>query len=210
MTVPTARLRGACLTLLLLVPAGLSAQMRASERGAVSQTIDGTVITIDYSRPQVRGRDSLFGGVEKWGAVWTPRQLRDDAEVNRPIAGRPRRRRAPPAGPQPGSGPWSSTGTGCTTCLSDSTADQLGTRSSRAPVRSTRSDLHSRTSGAMKARSSSAGAPPGDLPCDGAEARAHYAAPTRSPTWGPTPFAGPGSLTAFHRRRPRWSTRTAC
>lgn len=49
-----------------------SAQIRASERGAVSQTIDGTTITIDYSRPQARGRDSLFGGVVPWGKVWTP------------------------------------------------------------------------------------------------------------------------------------------
>ena len=86
MTVPTARLQGACLTLLLLVPAGLSAQMRASERGSVSQTIDGTVITIGYSRPQVRGRDSLFGGVEKWGAVWTPgANYATTLEVNRPL-----------------------------------------------------------------------------------------------------------------------------
>ena len=86
MTAPTARVHGACLALLLLVPAGLSAQMRASERGSVSQTIDGTVITIDYSRPQVRGRDSLFGGVEKWGAVWTPgANYATTLEVNRPI-----------------------------------------------------------------------------------------------------------------------------
>ncbi|HRZ10013.1 MAG TPA: DUF2911 domain-containing protein, partial [Gemmatimonadales bacterium] len=86
MTVPTAGVHGACLALLLLVPAGLSAQMRASERGSVSQTIDGTTITIDYSRPQVRGRDSLFGGVEKWGAVWTPgANYATTLEVNRPL-----------------------------------------------------------------------------------------------------------------------------
>lgn len=86
MTAPTARLRGACLTLLLLVPSALTAQMRASERGAVSQTIDGTTITIDYARPQVRGRDSLFGGVEKWGTVWTPgANYATTLEINRPI-----------------------------------------------------------------------------------------------------------------------------
>jgi len=82
----TARLRGACLTLLLLLPGALSAQMRSSERGAVSQTIDGTIITIDYSRPQVRGRDSLFGQWVPWGAVWTPgANFATTLEVNRPI-----------------------------------------------------------------------------------------------------------------------------
>jgi hypothetical protein len=86
MPAPTARLRGACLTLLLLVPSILTAQMRASERGAVSQTIDGTTITIDYARPQVRGRDSLFGGVEHWGAVWTPgANFATTLEIDRPI-----------------------------------------------------------------------------------------------------------------------------
>ncbi|HQR18254.1 MAG TPA: DUF2911 domain-containing protein [Gemmatimonadales bacterium] len=86
MPTPTARPFGACLTLLLLVPSTLPAQMRASERAAVSQTIDGTVITIDYARPQVRGRDSLFGGVEHWGAVWTPgANWATTLEVNRPL-----------------------------------------------------------------------------------------------------------------------------
>lgn len=48
------------------------AQIRASERGSVSQTVDGTVITVDYGRAQVRGRDSLFGKVVTKGEVWTP------------------------------------------------------------------------------------------------------------------------------------------
>lgn len=86
MTVPTAPHRSACLALLLLVPSVLTAQMRSSERGAVSQTIDGTVITIDYSRPQVRGRDSLFGKWVHWGAVWTPgANFATTLEVNRPL-----------------------------------------------------------------------------------------------------------------------------
>ena len=81
----TARLGAACLSLLLL-PGSVTAQVRASERGAVSQTIDGTIITIDYSRPQVRGRDPLFGGVEHWGAVWTPgANFATTLETNRPI-----------------------------------------------------------------------------------------------------------------------------
>ncbi len=37
-----------------VVPA--QAQIKASERGGVHQTIDGTTITIDYARPRARGR----------------------------------------------------------------------------------------------------------------------------------------------------------
>jgi hypothetical protein len=48
------------------------AQVRASERGSVSQTVDGTVITVDYGRPQARGRDSLFGRVVTRDEIWTP------------------------------------------------------------------------------------------------------------------------------------------
>ncbi len=49
-----------------------AAQVRASERGTVSQTIDGAVLTINYSRPRVRGRSPLFGKVVHWGEIWTP------------------------------------------------------------------------------------------------------------------------------------------
>lgn len=54
----------------LAVPA--EGQIRASERGSVSQTVDGTVITVDYGRAQARGRDSLFGKVVTRDEVWTP------------------------------------------------------------------------------------------------------------------------------------------
>jgi hypothetical protein len=50
----------------------LSAQIRASEIGTVSQTVDGTTIMIEYSRPRARGRDPIFGGVVHWGEHWTP------------------------------------------------------------------------------------------------------------------------------------------
>lgn len=49
-----------------------AAQIRASERGAVSQTVDGTTVSVDYGRPQARGRTELFGGEIPWGKVWTP------------------------------------------------------------------------------------------------------------------------------------------
>ncbi|MBC7844328.1 MAG: DUF2911 domain-containing protein, partial [Gemmatimonadaceae bacterium] len=48
------------------------AQLMASEAGSVSQTIDGTKISVDYSRPRARGRTGLFGTRIHWGEVWTP------------------------------------------------------------------------------------------------------------------------------------------
>ena len=51
---------------------GVQAQIRASELGSVSQVIDGTRISIEYSRPRARGRQDLFGGEVKWQEVWTP------------------------------------------------------------------------------------------------------------------------------------------
>ena len=59
------------LLLPFIVPAALGAQVKSSERASVSQTVDGTVIQVDYGRPQARGRDPLFGGVVEWGRVWT-------------------------------------------------------------------------------------------------------------------------------------------
>ncbi len=50
-----------------------SAQVKASEIGSMSQVIDGTKITMQYSRPRVRGRNPLFGtSAVHWGEVWTP------------------------------------------------------------------------------------------------------------------------------------------
>jgi len=48
------------------------AQIYASERATLKQIIAGTEITIDYSRPSVRGRDSIFGKEVTWDEVWTP------------------------------------------------------------------------------------------------------------------------------------------
>jgi hypothetical protein len=63
-----------------------AAQIVASERASVAQTVDGTQITVDYSRPRLRGRTNIYGGLEKWGTVWTPGA--DDAtaiKVTRPV-----------------------------------------------------------------------------------------------------------------------------
>lgn len=56
----------------VLAATPVRAQIYASERATLSQTIAGTVITIDYSRPSLRGRDSIFGDEVEWDEVWTP------------------------------------------------------------------------------------------------------------------------------------------
>ena len=59
--------------LLVVPPALMQAQIRASEVGTVSQVMDGTKITVQYSRPRARGRDPIFGTkAVHWDEVWTP------------------------------------------------------------------------------------------------------------------------------------------
>ena len=66
-------------------PVDATAQIRASERGAVSQTIDDTTITVDYARPTARGRE-LFGALVPWGVVWAPgANWATTLETNKPI-----------------------------------------------------------------------------------------------------------------------------
>lgn len=68
-----ARYTLAAASLALLAPAAAVAQIRASEIGTVSQIVDGTKLTIEYSRPRARGRDQIFGTrAVHWGEVWTP------------------------------------------------------------------------------------------------------------------------------------------
>jgi len=53
----------------------LEARIRGSERAVVTQTVDGTTISVDYARPRARGRDPVFGaegGIVDWGHIWTP------------------------------------------------------------------------------------------------------------------------------------------
>ena len=64
----------------------LGAQVKPSEYASVSQTVDGTVITVDYSRPQVRGRRDVFGKIVPAGDVWTPgANWATTLEVSKPI-----------------------------------------------------------------------------------------------------------------------------
>jgi hypothetical protein len=69
------------------MPAGISAQIRASELAVMSQTIDGTVITVEYSRPRSRGRDPIFGTkAVRWDEVWTPgANWATTLELNKPV-----------------------------------------------------------------------------------------------------------------------------
>jgi hypothetical protein len=68
-----------------VVPSAVG-QIRASERATVSQTIDGTVITVDYSRPRMRGRGQVFGGEVKWEEIWTPgANMATTLELSKPI-----------------------------------------------------------------------------------------------------------------------------
>jgi hypothetical protein len=69
---PPAAGLAAGLVLLISIVSQADAQVRASERGGVSQRVDGTDIVVDYARPQTRGRDDIFGGVIHWSEVWTP------------------------------------------------------------------------------------------------------------------------------------------
>jgi hypothetical protein len=58
---------------LSVLPVVTAAQIRASERSTLSQTIDGTVISLNYARPRLRGRAQVFGTkTVRWDEVWTP------------------------------------------------------------------------------------------------------------------------------------------
>lgn len=75
----------ASLALFMLIPAEAPAQVRASERASVAQTVDGTVISLDYSRPQARGRSQIFGGPVRWDRPWTGANEATVLELNRDV-----------------------------------------------------------------------------------------------------------------------------
>ena len=64
------------LTAFLALPAASAQEPAAgkpkpSQRGSVSQRINETTITLDYSRPVARGRE-LFGKLVPYGRIWCP------------------------------------------------------------------------------------------------------------------------------------------
>jgi len=58
--------------ILALASTPSAAQVRGSEHATLSQVIDGTVLSMEWHRPSLRGRESLFGGQIHWGEIWTP------------------------------------------------------------------------------------------------------------------------------------------
>ncbi|HUF68428.1 MAG TPA: DUF2911 domain-containing protein [Longimicrobiales bacterium] len=70
--------------LFALVPGDATAQIRASERGGVFQTVDGTTFRIEYSRPQARERE-LFGDIVPWGKVWTGANWATTLELDKDV-----------------------------------------------------------------------------------------------------------------------------
>ncbi len=63
-------------TILMAAAAALSgvqlgSAQQASQHGVVAQTVNETVVTLEYDRPVARGRE-LFGGIVEWDAIWTP------------------------------------------------------------------------------------------------------------------------------------------
>ena len=82
------KVRPLAIALSLVTATDLHAQIRASEMGTFTQVIDGTKISMTYSRPRGRGRDTLFGSVKsvRWDEVWTPgANYATTFEVNRPV-----------------------------------------------------------------------------------------------------------------------------
>jgi hypothetical protein len=81
--VPSSRL---CLVL-CLAPMVANAQIRASERSTLTQTVDGTVISVDYARPRMRGRTTIYGTkAVHWDEVWTPgANWATTLEVSKPV-----------------------------------------------------------------------------------------------------------------------------
>lgn len=57
--------------LVIAAPPSL-AQTEGSEDQTLRQVISGTTVEIQYSRPSVRGREPVFGGLVPWMEVWTP------------------------------------------------------------------------------------------------------------------------------------------
>ncbi|HEX6307548.1 MAG TPA: DUF2911 domain-containing protein [Longimicrobiales bacterium] len=80
------RVRRPHIAIVLALAAGagdpVTAQIRGSEAAVVSQTIDGTVITIEYSRPRAAGR-TLFGELVPWGQAWTGANWATTLELSR-------------------------------------------------------------------------------------------------------------------------------
>lgn len=70
--------------LLGTLPTGVGAQIRGSEHAVLAQTVDGTTLTVEYSRPSARGR-TLFGDLVAWDRPWTGANWATTFEADRPV-----------------------------------------------------------------------------------------------------------------------------
>lgn len=68
----------------LVLTDSLAAQIRGSEAAVVAQTIDGTTVTVEYSRPRAAGR-TLFGDLVPFGEPWTGANWATTLELNRDV-----------------------------------------------------------------------------------------------------------------------------
>jgi len=71
----------------LLLPTSVphvAAQIRGSERGTVSQVLDGTTITVGYARVAARGRE-LFGALVPYDSPWTGANWATTIEADKDI-----------------------------------------------------------------------------------------------------------------------------
>jgi hypothetical protein len=76
----------ALLLTFVALPQVVSAQARKSERASVTQLVNATTITLEYSRPVMRGRTDAFGKIVHWGEIWTPgANWATTFEVNRDV-----------------------------------------------------------------------------------------------------------------------------
>lgn len=72
-TMPRFAAAARALTFLRIPLAPAAAQIRAREWQTISHTVDGTTITLTYSRPRLRGRTNVWGTrIVNWGELWTP------------------------------------------------------------------------------------------------------------------------------------------
>jgi hypothetical protein len=60
------------------------AQIRGSESAVTAQTVDGTRITLEYSRPAARGR-KIFGELVAWDSPWTGANWATTLEVDKDV-----------------------------------------------------------------------------------------------------------------------------
>jgi hypothetical protein len=61
-----------------------AAQIRGSESAVTAQTVDGTRITLEYSRPAARGR-KIFGELVPWDSPWTGANWATTLEVSKDV-----------------------------------------------------------------------------------------------------------------------------